>query len=275
MPSTLDQLDICNLALSRVGEQAISNLSDQTNRAAIACNISYMSVLAEVSRAHPWNCLMRSIALNATPQTPITTTVTIVSTPWAPNTHYAVGVYVTLGAGFYQALIDHTSTAIFTVDLTQGYWMQLSPPTGGNGCMWGDPGIQYASGWAYQYPLPADYLLLVELNETDCRPKVEFEIQGINLYTNDSQAVIKYVALVTDATQYDSLFSGALSLRLAASIATDLRKDGGAMAAGLLALYNRALAEARTQDGNEMKWKRYSPVQDSMWVRSRYWSTNG
>ena len=214
---------------------------------------------------------MRSAVLSATPQTPITPTATIVSTPWAPSTHYAPGVYVTLGNGTYLCLIDHTSTAIFTVDLTMGFWAQESPPSAIYGCA----GSQYASGWAYQFPLPADCLLLVELNQDEFRPQTEYEIQGITLYTDDSTAVMRYIALITDTTQYDSMFTGALSLRLGASIATDLRKDGGQMAASLLMLYNRALSEARTQDGNEQKWKRYSPVQDSMWVRSRYYSTNG
>jgi len=270
MPTPLNQLDICNLSLSRIGAKAISSLSDLTNKSAIACNASYTSVLTEVSRAHPWNCLMRASVLSSTPQTPITATATISSTPWAPLTAYAVGVWVTLGAGTYQCLIAHTSTANFTIDLTMGYWMQENPLTTNI-----TSGAEYASGWAYQYPLPADFLLLVELNEMAEGPQNEFEIQGLNLYTDADQAVVKYTALIDDATQYDSLFTNALSLRLAAPIATVLRQDGGQMAAGLNALYERALGEARTQDGNERKWKRYNPIQDSLFISSRWWSTNG
>ena len=274
MPSTLNQLDICNLALSRVGARAISSLTDLTNTSAIACNTSYMSVLTEVSRSHPWSCLLCSTVLTATPQTPINPSVTVTSTNWAPLTAYSVNAYVMFSGYLYQCLIANTSTANFVNDLTQGFWFQTDTFNADPFCGCG-AGQGFASGWASQFPLPSDYLLLVELNDNECRPQVDYEIQGISLYTNDSHAVIKYVALDMDATHYDSMFVDALSLRLGASIATDLRKDGGAMAAGLLALYNRALGEARTQDGNERKWKRYSPVQDSSFVWSRYHSTNG
>ena len=51
MPSAVD---ICNRALSRVGEARITSLSDDSKQAR-ACNGAYTFIRDEVLRAHPWN----------------------------------------------------------------------------------------------------------------------------------------------------------------------------------------------------------------------------
>ena len=51
MPSSTD---ICNRALSRVGEARITSLTDDSKQAR-ACNGAYVHVRDEVLRAHPWN----------------------------------------------------------------------------------------------------------------------------------------------------------------------------------------------------------------------------
>ena len=51
MPS---ETDICNRALSRVGEARITSLTDDTKQAR-ACNSAYAHVRDEVLRSHPWN----------------------------------------------------------------------------------------------------------------------------------------------------------------------------------------------------------------------------
>jgi hypothetical protein len=51
MPSSVD---ICNRALSRVGEARITSLTDDSKQAR-ACNGAYTLIRDEVLRAHPWN----------------------------------------------------------------------------------------------------------------------------------------------------------------------------------------------------------------------------
>ena len=59
MPSAVD---ICNRALSRVGEARITSLTDDTKQAK-ACNSAYAHVRDEVLRAHPWNSAITRAAL--------------------------------------------------------------------------------------------------------------------------------------------------------------------------------------------------------------------
>ena len=54
MPSATD---ICNRALSRVGEARITSLTDDSKQAR-ACNGAYTHIRDEVFRAHPWNSVI-------------------------------------------------------------------------------------------------------------------------------------------------------------------------------------------------------------------------
>ena len=48
-------VDICNIALSNLGDQKISSLSDANERARL-CNLRYNDVRDSVLRSHPWSC---------------------------------------------------------------------------------------------------------------------------------------------------------------------------------------------------------------------------
>lgn len=220
---------------------------------------------------------MAAVVLQPTAQTPITPpSPAVTANPWAPATVYAAGDYVTYGspAYIYQALIANTSSASFTNDLTSGFWFQTdiynTDPFNPNA-----QASLYPSAWAYQYPLPPDFLLLSTLNDSPFSGcETEYEIIGINLYTNASQAVIKYVQYNEDTTRYDALFVGCLILLLASYIASRRRQDDTQIAARLYAQYLKELSKARAKDAGERKPRRFSPVNNSRWVASRYFSTN-
>jgi hypothetical protein len=275
MPTTLAKVDLYNMALAELGVEPIADITDLTNPSVVDCNANWQLALAAVSRSHTWNCLMNAVNLVATPQIPITPLPPVPpSRPWAPATLYVAGVYVTYGGALYQALITNTSTAIFANDLTAGFWFQTdtfnSNPFDPN-----QLAALYPSGWAYQYPLPGDCLLLVALNDNPLTgPDPEYEIIGINLYTNEVQAVIKYVQFNEDTTRYDSLFAGCVVLLLASMVATRRRQDDTNVSAELLARYQKALSAARTKDAGERKPRRFEPVQNSRFVGSRFFSTN-
>lgn len=276
MPTTLSKQSICNQALALIGVKPINDIDAQDDIPAEQCRVNWDLAFSALGREHAWNCLLTPVALVAEAQTPIVSPEPVpASTNWAQSTAYAVGDYVTFGEPqyIYQCLIAHTSTASFTNDLTAGYWFQtdiLDPdPFAEN------PGENYASGWAYKYPLPEDCLLVVEINNVPAGgPETEFEIMGSALYTNNDTAIIKYVKADPDTTRYDSLFVACLVYGLASRLATVLRQDDTNISVTMKQLYNRELNGARQKDSSERKPRRFDAVANSNWVGSRYRSTN-
>lgn len=280
MPTPASSVNICNLALSKIGAQAISSLSDQTNPSAIACNVNFLQACLEVSRAGRWNCLLTPTQLTAVPQTLVNTDNPIpTATAWAPLTTYQANVYLTYGGYYYQVEYTYTSTNNFVNDLTTGALVQTNLPT--TGSPFGCGGSQYTSGWGFAYALPSDYQLLVTLNDNFCSGWVgfgesaaDYEIMGTTLYCNESVAVVQYVKNQPDTSRFDSLFVNALTFKLASMISTTLRQDGGRMEALLLQEYKSALKEARQKNGGEQQSRRFNPINSSRFIQSRYYGIN-
>lgn len=125
--------------------------------------------------------------------------------------------------------------------------------------------------WDNQFQLPTDNLRVLELNGSDNRERLDyFEVQGNVLLTNETEAIIKYVARVTDTTFYTPLFIEALSCKLAARIAKPLTgKDE--IANGLLTEYSRLTGpEARRVDAYTGHRRPVLPRVNSDLVAARY-----
>lgn len=277
MPTTSGQVDIVNQALALLGVAPIGDMDDQDSVTAAQAKLWWPQSLAVVGRAAPWNCLLKPAVLVQEVQEPIDPQeAQPASTEWAPATNYAVGAYVTFGnpAYLYYCLVANLSTASFTNDLTAGYWQQtdiVDPNAFGP-----QDGYQYPSGWAYKYKLPDDFLLIVELNNRYCIDyKETFQVMGRSLYTNDTEAVIKYTWPDPDTTIYDPMFVEVLVLKLAASMATKLRQDDTRIAGAMESAFMTKLRAARTKNANEGRKRRFVPQANSRWISSRTWSTNG
>ena len=63
------EVDICNSALNMIGASNIISLTEDS-RAARVCNQRYEFVRDAVSRAHPWNCLIRRVSVAAESEAP-------------------------------------------------------------------------------------------------------------------------------------------------------------------------------------------------------------
>ena len=283
MPTSLAPVDIANLALSKIGAQAINSLTDQTSPSAVVCNTNLLLSYLETSRATRWNCLLTTAVLTQIPQTPLPPANTPpTATAWAPLTAYAANVYVTYGGYYYQVMWAYTSSANFTNDLTTGVLTQTTLPTTQPffpGC---GAGGGYASGWAYEYALPADFQLLDTLNGNTywgygCGgdSSDEYEIMGLSLYCDEQQAAIQYVQNQPDTSRFDSMLTNCVVLKLASMIATPLRQDGGALEQKLLIAYEHALKIARAKNGGEKLARRFNPIYSSRFNQARYGGANG
>ncbi len=287
MPTSLSDVAIANVALSKLGAQAIGSITDQTSASAIAVNNNWQLAYLEVARSARWNCLLTTSNLVQIPQVPLPGCTVPQNVPdWAPLTTYAADTYLTYGGYYYLVAYTYTSTNNFQNDLTTGALIQTNLPTN-------DPffpgtcnGSQYESGWAFKYALPSDFQLLAILNSNQCWSGYGwgwggdtegslYQIMGEHLFCNESRAIIQYVRNQPDTSKFDSLFTNALTLKLASAIATTLRQDGGRMEEQLLQGYEMALRKARTKNGGERLSQRFNPIGSSTFNASRYTGING
>lgn len=289
MPTSLSPVDVANSALSKIGAQPINSLTDQTSASALACNLNFGLAYLEVSRASRWNCILTFQQLTADPAanppvapggvTPIT------AVPWAPLTAYLANAFLTYGGYYYTVNFDYTSSSNFVNDLTAGFLVQTDQQAGTSvpDPFAGGDGSQFQSGWSFAYLLPDDFQLLVSLNENTSlgswggfgETSAEYEIIGDHLFCDETTAVVQYVKKEIDTTRFDSLFTHALTLKLASMISTLLRHDGGQMEALLLGEYKVALKEARTKNGGEKLARRFNPIASSNFNKARYGGANG
>jgi hypothetical protein len=119
-----------------------------------------------------------------------------------------------------------------------------------------------AFDYAFQYALPTDPFCLRVLefqNGSMTYPyenlvgqgnKPFFVIEGRNLLTDSGTARIKYVARVTDPTQYDAGLTSVLAARLASEAAYAITGSTSVVQIAD-ALYERKLREARFSDATE------------------------
>lgn len=85
-------------------------------------------------------------------------------------------------------------------------------------------------GWAYAYPLPSDYLSMVEVGEkwvfyeTDTGPL--FQIEDGKILTDEASPLkIRYVRRITNPGLYPAVFVEAFACRLAAEACEDLTQN--------------------------------------------------
>lgn len=281
MPTTLSPVDICNVSLSRIGALPITALNDLASASALACNTNFTLAYLSVSRAARWNCILTTAILVQVPQTPVPGDPAPTNpATWAPNTTYQANTYLTYGGYYYTVAFTYTSTPIFANDLTTGALIQTNLPTTGP---FPQNGSQYPSGWSFEFQLPDDFQLLAALNDnvgwwgwdglgasTD-----DYEIMGDKLFCNCQQAVIQYVKNQPDTSQFDSMFADCLAYKLAGMVATQLRQDGGKLAAELEGMYEKSLRAARQKNGGEQQARRFNPIGSSRFLQSRYGGRNG
>lgn len=63
------ETDICSSALLKIGQEAITSLSDNTPRAR-ACSIAYNKVRDQLLRSHPWNFAVQRVELGEIDEDP-------------------------------------------------------------------------------------------------------------------------------------------------------------------------------------------------------------
>lgn len=120
-------------------------------------------------------------------------------------------------------------------------------------------------GFALAYPLPSDYLRLIDINNPGRFP---FRIEQGRILTDLASPIqIRYVFRVTDADAMDPAFRDALSARLAMEWAESITGTT-TMVQQLAQVYRRALAVAMAIDGQEDDQRQLDP--EPSFITSRF-----
>ena len=126
-----------------------------------------------------------------------------------------------------------------------------------------------AFGWLYSYPLPSDFLRLIEVgNETnlyDTDSGARFQVEGGSILCDEASPLqIRYVYRVTNTGLFSALFVEALACRLAAEIAEELTQNSGKRDMAW-AEYKEAIKQARRVNAIEQPPNKQP---DLSWVRA-------
>jgi hypothetical protein len=105
-----------------------------------------------------------------------------------------------------------------------------------------------AFGWSFYHQLPSTCLRVVDVLSGDIR--VEHEIEGRKLMTDESSVNLIFLKKITDPNDMDSLFIGAYTAKLAAELAEPIT-GSRSLAEQMWQLYERKVREARTIDSQE------------------------
>lgn len=190
---------ICNLALSKIGEERIQDIDESGSENARVCKLHYEGALRSLLRMAPW------------------------------------------GFATTRAQLTRSTTAP-------------------------------AFGWSYQFPLPTNYIQVLEANDVDLslyEPE-DFVIEDGHVLSDATTCKIRYVYFNDNAATFPEDFVEALSCWLGSKIAVPLTGNPGLK--GQLLEEFEALQKPRAsrQNGNESRDKRrYKPFESDL-VRARY-----
>ncbi len=117
-------------------------------------------------------------------------------------------------------------------------------------------------GFTNRFVLPADFLRLLEVENPT---QAVFQVERGHILSDDGTMKIKYTALITDVSTYDTLLVDTLAARLAADMAVPLLQSGSAMEQ-MWKLYELKIREAKFVDAQEQN---QDVLDADYWIESR------
>lgn len=120
-----------------------------------------------------------------------------------------------------------------------------------------------AWGFTYQFPLPADFLRLLEVRDLSTD---DYQVEGRNILANDTALYIRYSYRAEDPNQYDSLFSDTAAVRLAYELCEALTQSN-TKKQDLWQEYEDSLTRAKRADGQENPPQKF---EEDDWIAVRY-----
>ncbi len=194
--------DICNLALRRIGQTAVTTaqITANTETNAVHCNLQYEQVIDELQELYWWYFTKVRVKL---------------ASAWAASTVYTTDQYVLNDSVWYKCATSHTSAS--ATEPPHANWTTLVTATD----------ITPSSEYTYSFDLPADYLSFRYLFEdnTSGRSIYGKSIEGRKILTDDATVDLIYSGRVTTVAEMSPLFVKALYLNMAKNFSTAIATD--------------------------------------------------
>ena len=248
VPTT--EVSLCNMALSLVGwVEAITSLTADANKADRQCNLFYSTTLQEMLELFAWNSTVdhRPLVLTAGfkeyndkfgTTAPAISSITKAS-PAVVTTNAAHGFsdnqYIELfdvgGMSEVDGLTFHISNkADTTFELTGIVSTNFTSFTSGGSARRNQPQDKYTD--AFTYDIPSDFILGIQLENTESAYEIIDQAGNTELITNTENAVLSYIrAMTTDATvtQFTELFKDAFAHSLGIKLAVPMKGGVGGL----------------------------------------------
>ena len=225
MAAITSDVDICNLALHKIGHDSIDALTDE-NDAARHCNALYAVERDMMLAAHPWSFALRRIEYDiedyqdtitaTTAADPVVVTGTDISDAEIENN---LGVYIwdtgisDLDGNVFVAMNVDDGAETFELYKRDG-------TTSVDGSDYGTASAGYVrladilSEYTYVYKLPSTCLRVYKTIDAD----YEFAVENGYLFVDNDNPQIKYIEKVTEVSSYPTIFIMALATKLAAEL---------------------------------------------------------
>lgn len=257
------QVNICNLALRRLGAKEITAI-DEGTKMADHCNEFWDYILYEVLEDYPWNFAKKSRSLGYTTGYAVHTSDDVKTITNITQADPAVitcashgfldehtvyiydvnGMTEVNGRVYEIEKIDANSFRLLGIDSSS--WTAY---TDCGSAVRKEPESKYHSG--YSYDLPSDYLKALYIEGGG-----EFEIMGSaynrRLLATTKDVVLTYVSEETTTTNLLNRFISAMAWRLAADLAIPLGKKE-AKQEKMMAMYNYVLGKSMASDARSEK----------------------
>ncbi len=245
--TTMTQLELCNLALDKLGEPPITSIGASTP-AAQACTRLYQPTLDALVRKYRWNFARKSVVLEPVwvAATSVFRSATDVIQVSKTAHGLVAGQRILLDTSDYPDANGHFYISADPAVATNHFHINLEGAADITSSL-GKYHVAPQHTWAYKIALPSDCLALrtVEGYEVG-RPHQFFVLEGRSIFCNLEEVEVTYTQKQTggtDEANFDTIFNDLFACSLAAELAMPVT---GAMSrrSDMMSLYGEVLQTA-------------------------------
>lgn len=252
---------IVNLALRKLGQKRITDLTDSTDPTAVIVNDVFALKRRALLRAHFWNFAVKTVVLGHVVDSSIVISGATQASPVVITTATAHGLSDDDEVSIVSVVgMTELNGKKYTVAGATANTFQLSGIDGGSYTAYASGGTVgkvttfiTAIGFNNAYNLPSDYIRIQNINGEPA-DQIDHSLESLGgvkvLLTDEAQMQMKYIYNIEDPTLFDDTFVDVFAFLIAAEVAFSITQSKS-MAVEMKKAYEEKLAEARGIDAME------------------------